>query len=78
MTKTSVYLTSEESLRLKRTAALTGRSQAELIREGVRLVTASSRETRRTFHSLGKGRGGGAPHRGWDADELYRSVTGGD
>jgi hypothetical protein len=78
MTKTSVYLTPEESLHLKRTAARTGRSQAELIREGVRLVTAQSGETRRTFHSLGKGHGGGAPHSGWDADELYRSVTGRD
>lgn len=76
MTKTSVYLTPEESLHLKRTAARTGRSQAELIREGVRLVTAQSHETPRTFHSLGKGRGGASGHRGWDADELYRSVTG--
>lgn len=78
MTKTSVYLNPEDSLRLKRTAARTGRSQAELIREGVRLVTTQSGETSRTFHSLGKGHGGGAPHIGWDADELYRSVTGRD
>jgi hypothetical protein len=78
MNKTSVYLTPEESLHLKRTAARTGRSQAELIREGVRLVTAQSGETHRTFHSLGKGRGGGAPYSRWDADELHRSVTGRD
>ncbi len=76
MTKTSVYLTPEESLHLKRTAARTGRSQADLIREGVRLVTAQPHETTRTFHSLGKGRGGATGRRGWDADELYRSVTG--
>jgi len=78
MNKTSVYLTPEESLHLKRTAARTGRSQAELIREGVRLVTAEAGETRRTFHSLGKGHGGGAPYRRWDADDLYRSVAGRD
>jgi Arc/MetJ-type ribon-helix-helix transcriptional regulator len=76
MQKTSVYLTPDEVRHLRSTAARTGRSQAELIREGVRLVTAQSNETRRTFHSLGKGRGGGAPYGRWEADELYRSVTG--
>ena len=76
MHKTSVYLTPEESLHLKRTAARTGRSQAELIREGVRLVTAETGATQRAFHSLGKGRGGGEPYSRWDADDLRRAVTG--
>jgi hypothetical protein len=76
MNKTSVYLTPEESLHLKRTAARTGRSQAELIREGVRLVTAETGETQRSFRSLGKGHGGGAPYSRWDADDLHGSVTG--
>jgi hypothetical protein len=75
MYKTSVYLTPEESMRLKRVAMRTGRSQAELIREGVQLVTAEG-ELQRTFHSLGKGRGDGRGRARWDADELYRSVTG--
>lgn len=77
MHKTSVYLTSEEVEQLRRTAARTGRSQAQLIREGLRLVTEKERPTPRVFHSLGLGHGGGAPYRGWDADELHRAVTGG-
>jgi hypothetical protein len=76
MYKTSVYLTPEEVVQLRRTAARTGRSQAELIREGVRLVTADGGRKGRTFHSMGKGRGGGAPYRGWEADDLHRSVMG--
>jgi hypothetical protein len=78
MHKTSVYLTPDESLHLKRAGARTSRSQTELIREGVRLVTAEPGQARRTFHSLGKGRGGGASYSRWDADELCRSATGRD
>ena len=77
MYKTSVYLTSDEVEQLRRAAARTGRSQAQLIREGLRLVTAEERPTPRVFHSLGKGHGGGAPYRAWDAEELHRAVTGG-
>jgi hypothetical protein len=77
MHKTSVYLSTEEARHLRRAAARTGRSQAELIREGVRLITTEGGDGRRTFHSLARGHGGGAPYRGWDADELHRSVTGG-
>jgi hypothetical protein len=76
MHKTSVYLTSDEAELLRRAAARTGRSQAQLIREGLRLVTGEERPTPRVFHSLGKGRGGGAPYRTWDAEELHRAVTG--
>jgi hypothetical protein len=76
MHKTSVYLTSEEVERLRRAAARTGRSQAQLIREGLRLVTDDEQPVPRVFHSLGKGHGGGAPYRGWDAEELHRAVTG--
>ncbi len=76
MHKTSVYLTSEEVERLRLAAARTGRSQAQLIREGLRLVTEGERPAPRVFHSLGKGHGGGAPYRGWDAEELHRAVTG--
>ena len=38
MRKTSVYLTDEEAEGLRRVAMATGKSQAELIREGVRHV----------------------------------------
>lgn len=78
MQKTSVYLTSEEAESLRSTAARTGRSRAELIREGVRLVTGDAEPAVRLFHSLGKGHGGGAPYRRWDADDLYsRKVASG-
>jgi hypothetical protein len=78
MHKTSVYLTSEESHSLRLAAARTGRSQAELIREGVRLVATVSEREPRAFHSLAKGHGGGAPYRAWDAEELRRAATGRD
>jgi hypothetical protein len=76
MQKTSVYLNPAEVERLRRAAARTGRSQAALIREGVRLVTADAQDGERTFHSMGQGRGSGAPYRGWDAEELHGSVMG--
>ncbi len=69
--KTSVYLTSEEAESLSSMSARTGRSRAELIREGVRLVTEDTEPKTRTFHSLGKGYGGGVPYPRWDAEELY-------
>ncbi len=71
MQKTSVYLRPEEAESLRSTAARTGRSRAELIREGVRLVTGDTEPKVRAFRSLGKGHGGGAPYRRWDADDLY-------
>jgi hypothetical protein len=76
MYKTSVYLTASEAEQLRRAAARSGRSQAQLIREGVRIVTADEQPVSRVFRSLGKGHGGGAPYRSWDAEELHRSVTG--
>jgi hypothetical protein len=75
MHKTSVYLSAEEAEQLRRVAARTGRSQAQLIREGVRLVVADGPPGVRVFHSLGRGQGGGAPYRRWNADELHRSVV---
>jgi Arc/MetJ-type ribon-helix-helix transcriptional regulator len=59
MRKTTVYLSEEEAEALRRVAARTGRSQAELIREGVRRVTRPGR--RRVFHSMGAGEGPGEP-----------------
>ncbi|HXF56200.1 MAG TPA: ribbon-helix-helix protein, CopG family [Actinomycetota bacterium] len=72
MRKTSVYLTEEEWEALQRTAAETGRSQSELIREGVRRVTA--RRPRR-FRSMGMGEGTGEPV-GRRAEELLAATLG--
>lgn len=71
MRKTTVYLSDEESDGLRRMAAATGRSQAALIREAVRRLTA--RPAKRVFHSMGVAASGSAEKsRRWDADELYR------
>lgn len=75
MRKTSVYLTEEEAESLRRVAQATGKSQAELIRDGVRYVIGEAATSRR-FYSLGKGRGSGAPYTPWDADELYARAMG--
>lgn len=56
MRKTTVYLTDEEAEALRRTAARTGRSQSELIREGVRRVTGRGA---RRFRSMAMGEGTG-------------------
>ena len=76
MHKTSVYLTPEEAQSLRLAATRTGRWQAELIREGVRFVTSARDREPRAFRSMAKGRGGGAPYRAWDPEELHRAVTG--
>lgn len=72
--KTTVYLDDAQADRLGRLARATGRSQAELIRDGVERVLGEAPD--RTFHSMGKGRSGGATKREWDADDLYRKVGG--
>lgn len=73
MKKTSVYLTEDEVDGLRRLSSLTGKSQAELLRESVRaLVAAGAGE--RTFHSMGKGRGPG--YRRWEPGEVYEAVMG--
>ncbi|MGH2446130.1 MAG: ribbon-helix-helix protein, CopG family [Candidatus Limnocylindria bacterium] len=43
MEKTTVYLPEELKRALRRTASATGRSEADLIREGVGLVTGTHR-----------------------------------
>ncbi|NKY58526.1 ribbon-helix-helix domain-containing protein [Nocardia flavorosea] len=47
-TKTSVYLEAEQATRLKAAAEESGRSEADLIREGIALVLLRSRTVRRT------------------------------
>jgi len=46
--KTSVYLEAEQVARLKAAADETGRSEAELIREGIELVLLRTHSVRRT------------------------------
>ena len=43
MEKTTVYLTSEQKLALERAAMVEGRSEADLIREGIEAVTSRHR-----------------------------------
>lgn len=43
MEKTTVYLTDEQKRALARTARAQGRSEADLIREGIDMVTAGHR-----------------------------------
>jgi hypothetical protein len=74
--KTSVYLTDDEADSLRRVSKATGKSQAELVRDGIRHVTGMEGATPRRFHSLGKGRGGGTPYAPWNADDLYAQVMG--
>jgi hypothetical protein len=69
MRKTTVYLTAEEWQALRRKAAETGRSQSELIREGVRKVCAPAP---RRFRSLAAGAGTGEAV-GRRAEELLAS-----
>lgn len=76
MKKTTVYLSNEEAEGLRRVAIATGKSQAELIRTAIRHVLSAEDATSRTFHSLGKGRGGGDAYSPWDSDDLYASVMG--
>lgn len=57
MVKTTVYLEDEDAAALRRLAARSGRSQAEIIREAVAAATAGVRKRR--FRSHGAGRGGG-------------------
>jgi Arc/MetJ-type ribon-helix-helix transcriptional regulator len=72
MRKTSFYLTDEDADKLRRLAMRDGKSQSELIREGVRLVIAEVGTQPRVFRSMGAGHGGGARAPDWNADQLYR------
>jgi Arc/MetJ-type ribon-helix-helix transcriptional regulator len=75
MRKTSVYLTKDEAEGLRQLAVREGRSQAELIREGVRRVITEAATPRR-FRSRAVGRGGGRRPPEWSVDELYHEVMG--
>jgi Arc/MetJ-type ribon-helix-helix transcriptional regulator len=72
MKKTSVYLSDEEANDLRQAALVSGRSQADLVREGVRLVIAENTGRQRRFHSLAMGRGDGRAFARWTAKKLQR------
>jgi Arc/MetJ-type ribon-helix-helix transcriptional regulator len=74
MRKTTVYLSDEQAEGLWRMAASRGKSQAELIREGVRRVVEEPPP--RTFRSMAKGEGTGEPHPRWQPDELHEKTFG--
>jgi Arc/MetJ-type ribon-helix-helix transcriptional regulator len=74
MHKTTVYLGEEEIEGLRRLAAATGESQAELIREGVRRLLRE--DAGRTFHSMGKGVGTGELRPRWSSDALREKTLG--
>jgi Arc/MetJ-type ribon-helix-helix transcriptional regulator len=75
MRKTTVYLEDEEADGIRRLAAETGKSQADLIREGVRRVLR--RSPKRKFHSMGIGEATGKKRRaGWTPDEVYEKAFG--
>jgi hypothetical protein len=69
MKKTSVYLSDEEADGLRALSRATGRSQAELIREGIRRMLRG-KSPKRTFHSMGLGAGDGSGARSWSPEEL--------
>jgi hypothetical protein len=73
MVKTTVYLDEDQAAALRRIAAQTGRSQAQIIRDAVARETAAAPP--RVFKSHGAGRGTGEPI-AQHADEILREELG--
>lgn len=73
MVKTSVYLSEDEVAALRSLSAATGHSQAELIREGVRRLTADRPAPRFSSRALGSGPAYSRP----TPDEVEIHVRGG-
>jgi hypothetical protein len=73
MVKTTVYLDDRDAAALRRIAAESGRSQAELIREAVARTTRAAGPRR--LRSAAAGRGSGAPV-ARNADEIVRAELG--
>ncbi len=79
MRKTSVYLTDDQAEALRRVAVDSGKSQADLIREGVQRIIdeAYPPADARVFHSMGKAHSGNArATEPIDPDEFYEWVMG--
>lgn len=71
--KTTVYLDDRDAAALRRIAAETGRSQAEIIRDAIGHVTRAAGPRR--LRSAGVGHGGGTPV-ARHADEIVRRELG--
>ncbi len=76
MRKTTVYLADDEAHGLRRLSVEAGKSQAELVREGVRRLLGQ--RGKRKFHSLGLGKGTGKPAPRWRSDAVYLETIGKD
>ncbi len=74
MRKTTVYLREDEAEGLRLLSVATGKSQAELIREGVRRLLREG--VSRKFHSMGKGEGAGGPRPRWNPDAVRDKTLG--
>ncbi len=74
MRKTTVYLREDEAEGLRLLSVATGKSQAELIREGVRRLLQEGLS--RTYHSMGKGEGTGELRPRWDPDDVRKKTFG--
>jgi predicted transcriptional regulator len=70
MVKTTVYLEEDQATALRRLAAHTGRSQAEIIRAAVADATAETQPRR--FRSHGAGEGSGHPVAGREREILRK------
>jgi predicted transcriptional regulator len=73
MVKTTVYLDDRDAAALRRLAAESGRSQAEIIREAIARTTQAAGPRR--LRSAGVGRGSGAPI-ARNADAIVREELG--
>ena len=73
MVRTTVYLDDQDAAALRRMAAESGRSQAEIIREAVTRTTRSAGPRR--LRSAGVGNGSGASI-ARDADRIVREELG--
>jgi predicted DNA-binding protein len=73
MVKTTVYLDERDAAALRRMAAETGRSQAEIIREAISRTTRAADGRRLRSSAVGRGTGEPIARR---ADEIIRAELG--
>jgi predicted transcriptional regulator len=71
MKKTSVYLSEDDALRLQRLAEQDGKSQADIIREGL-AAYERDRIPDRNFAMLGAGEGDGSSVADTPEEELFQ------
>ena len=73
MVKTTVYLDERDAAALRRIAAETGRSQADIIREAISRTTQASGPRRLRSNAVGRGTGEAVARR---ADDIVRAELG--